>query len=80
MTVHANITGQAPQLTPRDYKISFGEFIGVGPNGNLWVDGCDVKELADRFGTPLFIISENQLRYTYRRGSDGRCSGAGSQR
>ncbi|MDH4108275.1 MAG: diaminopimelate decarboxylase [Gammaproteobacteria bacterium] len=49
---------------------NFGEFIGVGPNGNLWVDGCDVAELAERFGTPLFIISENQFRYTYRQFRD----------
>jgi diaminopimelate decarboxylase len=70
MTAHQTIPGDAPQLTPRDYKVSYGEFVGVGPNGNLWVDGCDVKELADRFGTPLYIISENQLRYTYRRFRD----------
>ncbi len=29
-----------------------------------------MKTLADRFGTPLYIISENQLRYTYRRFRD----------
>lgn len=51
---------------PTNYGTKFGEYIGVGPNGNLWVDGCDVKELTDRFGTPLLIISENQLRWTYR--------------
>ena len=58
--------GRAPQLDPREYETSFGEFIGIGPNGNLWVDGCDVAELVERFGSPLFIMSENQLRYTYR--------------
>eukprot|EP01037_Dinobryon_pediforme_P036153 gene36153-42959_t len=66
MTVQDKIPGYAPQLTPADYSVTFGEFIGIGANGNLWVDGCDVKDLADRFGTPLYIISENQLRYTYR--------------
>ena len=70
MTVQQRIPAGAPQLDPRTYKVSYGEFIGIGPNGNLWVDGCDVKELADRFGTPLFIISENQLRYGYRRFRD----------
>lgn len=60
----------ASQLTPRQYSSAFGEFIGIGPNGNLWVDGCDVKDLAERFGTPLFIMSENQLRYTYREFRD----------
>ena len=66
MTMHERKPGYAPQLTPVDYSTTFGEFIGIGPNGNLFVDGCDVKDLADRFGTPLYIVSENQLRYTYR--------------
>ena len=54
------------QLTPRQCKVNYGEFYGIGPNGNLWVEDCDTKELADRFGTPLFIIAESQFRYTYR--------------
>src|SRR3984957_221126 len=54
------------QLTPGKYATSFGEFIGIGANGNLWVEQCDVKDLAEKFGTPLFIISESQLRHTYR--------------
>ena len=58
------------QLTPRKYKVNYGEFYGVGPNGNLWVEDCDAKDLADRFGTPLFIISESQFRYTYRQFRD----------
>jgi diaminopimelate decarboxylase len=62
MKRHARI----PILTPPKYNTSFGEFIGIGPNGNLYVDGCDMQELAARFGTPLFVVSENQLRYTYR--------------
>src|SRR5215469_10580554 len=55
-----------PLKKPTNYSTTFGEYIGIGPNGNLWVDGCDVKDLAEKFGTPLFIISENQLRHTYR--------------
>lgn len=70
MTIQENIRGGAPQLTPPKYKVTFGEFIGIGPNGNLWVDGCDVAELVAKFGTPLFIVSENQLRYTYRQFRD----------
>jgi diaminopimelate decarboxylase len=59
-----------PQLEPKDYKERYGEFIGVGPNGNLWVEDCDVADLAAEFGTPLFLVSENQFRYTYRRFRD----------
>jgi len=62
--------GAQPQLRPKDYKESYGEFIGVGPNGNLWVEDCDVADLAAEFGTPLFLVSENQFRYTYRRFRD----------
>ena len=63
MTIQEKI--QKP-LTPPEYQVTFGEFIGIGPNGNLWVDGCDVADLANRYGTPLYIISENQLRQNYR--------------
>jgi diaminopimelate decarboxylase len=70
MTASNNSRGAAPSLAPRKYSKNFGEFIGIGPNGNLWVDGCDVAELAARFGTPLFIVSENQLRHTYRQFRD----------
>ena len=62
--------GAQPQLEPKEYKESYGEFIGVGANGNLWVEDCDVAELAAEFGTPLFLVSENQFRYTYRRFRD----------
>ena len=34
----------------------------VGPNGQLMVGGCDVGELADEYGTPLFVYDEAQLR------------------
>jgi diaminopimelate decarboxylase len=70
MNVQTKIGRPAPALTPPDYSVTFGEFIGIGPNGNLWVDGCDVADLAARYGTPLYIMSENQLRHTYRRFRD----------
>jgi diaminopimelate decarboxylase len=34
----------------------------VGPDGRLHVGGCDVVELAVRFGTPLFVYDEAHLR------------------
>jgi len=70
MSSSTNGHQNAPPLTAPKYKKNFGEFIGIGANGNLWVDGCDVKSLADQFGTPLFIISEAQFRYTYRQFRD----------
>ena len=52
------------------FKRHFTEFIGIGDNGHLWVEGCDVVALAERFGTPLFVLSENQLRHNFRRFRD----------
>ena len=34
----------------------------VGAEGQLLVAGCDVAELAEEFGTPLFVYDEAQLR------------------
>ena len=52
------------------FKRHFTEFIGIGDDGHLWVEGCDVVALAERFGTPLFVLSENQLRHNFRRFRD----------
>ncbi|MGN6694431.1 MAG: diaminopimelate decarboxylase [Aquihabitans sp.] len=34
----------------------------VGPDGQLLVGGCDLADLAEEFGTPLFVYDEAQLR------------------
>jgi diaminopimelate decarboxylase len=47
--------------------LSLPEFIKVNQRGHLQVEDCDVVELAEEFGTPLYVTSENQLRYNYRR-------------
>ena len=60
----------APTLEPKSYQVNFGEFIGIGENSNLWVEDCDVKEQAEQFGSPLFIVSESQFRYCYRQFRD----------
>lgn len=70
MTSETKATLAQPELIPKKYKENYGEFIGIGPNGNLWVEDCDVADLAAEFGTPLFIISESQFRYTYRQFRD----------
>ena len=36
-------------------------------HGRLFVEECDTLELAERFGTPLFVLSESQLRDNVRR-------------
>lgn len=35
--------------------------------GHLFVEDCDTTELVDRFGSPLFVVSEAQLRANVRR-------------
>ncbi|MDH3290634.1 MAG: alanine racemase [Gemmatimonadota bacterium] len=36
-------------------------------NGHLFIEQCDTTELVSRFGSPLFVISEDQLRRNVRR-------------
>jgi len=35
--------------------------------GHLWIEGCDTVDLAAQFGTPLYVLSETQLRANCRR-------------
>jgi diaminopimelate decarboxylase len=35
-------------------------------DGVLFIEGCDAPGLAERFGTPLYVISEDQLRRNVR--------------
>ncbi len=62
--------GPALSLSYPEYSYGFSEFIGIGKNGHLWVEGRDCVELAKEFGTPLHILSEGQLRHNYRRFRD----------
>jgi diaminopimelate decarboxylase len=34
----------------------------VGPEGQLLIGGCDLADLAEQYGTPLFVYDEDQLR------------------
>jgi diaminopimelate decarboxylase len=36
-------------------------------HGHLWIEECDTVELARRFGTPVHVVSEAQLRGNARR-------------
>ncbi len=39
-------------------------------DGHLWIEGCDTVELATRFGTPVHVVSEDQLRRNVHTISD----------
>ncbi|MEM1539162.1 MAG: diaminopimelate decarboxylase [Candidatus Bathyarchaeia archaeon] len=36
-------------------------------NGELYIDGVSTLKLAEKFGTPLYVISEKKIREKYRR-------------
>ena len=36
-------------------------------NGTLFIGGASVPSLADRFGTPLYVMDEQRIRENYRR-------------
>lgn len=40
--------------------------IGINEGGHLTIGGCDTTELAERFGTPLYVYDENQIRENCR--------------
>ena len=35
-------------------------------SGHLFIEDCDAVDLAERFGTPVFVLSENQIRRNVR--------------
>ena len=40
--------------------------LSVGDNGNLAIGGVDVAEIAKEYGTPAYIMDENQIRSNCR--------------
>ena len=35
--------------------------------GRLFLENCDLTDIAKQFGTPLFVVSETHLRSNLRR-------------
>src|SRR5262245_51752644 len=42
-------------------------FIRIDKTGVLWIEDLSAPELAERFGTPLYVTSENQIRGNVRQ-------------
>ena len=63
---NTQITGKKVEITPRKYQKNFSDYVGIGKNGNLWVEDCDVEDLVKKYGSPLLIISESQFRQSFR--------------
>jgi diaminopimelate decarboxylase len=56
---------------PRDLLPLFPEHSSVSPDGELAIGGVGVRELAERFGTPAYVVDEAGLRAQARRFKDG---------
>lgn len=41
--------------------------LSVNEKGHLTISGCDTVELAEQYGTPLYVMSEDKIRDTCRR-------------
>jgi len=41
--------------------------LSTSPSGHLNIDGIDAMQLADSYGTPLFVFMEDVIRDSYRR-------------
>lgn len=47
--------------------MEFGSHLRTDDDGILRIEGLSTVELADQYGTPLFVLSENTIRENYRR-------------
>ena len=41
--------------------------LSINEKGHLVISGCDTIELAERYGTPLYVLSEDEIRSVCRR-------------
>jgi diaminopimelate decarboxylase len=57
--------GQERGIPPETFGAS------VSPAGHLVIGGCDVADLARRFGTPLYVVDAQKLRNDYAAFSGG---------
>lgn len=54
-------------LEPSWVLDTLGPHWGVGDNGHFMIEKMDCEALAETYGTPLFVTSENQFRDNYRQ-------------
>jgi diaminopimelate decarboxylase len=62
---------QSPRPTDHDLLSIFPEHSSISPDGELLIGGVTVTELAERFGTPAYIVDEAGLQAQARRMRDG---------
>ncbi|MFH0961055.1 MAG: hypothetical protein V1820_00025 [archaeon] len=54
------------ETPPHAFAKARWPFMGMTPEGMMTIDGIPVKELANRFGTPVYVLSEKTLRARMR--------------
>ena len=62
---------ELPRAEARDLLPLFPEHSDVTPDGELAIGGVGVRDLAERFGTPAYIVDEAGLRDQARRMKNG---------
>jgi diaminopimelate decarboxylase len=62
---------QSPRRQDHDLLSIFPEYSSISPDGELLIGGVTVTELAERFGTPAYIVDEAGLQAQARRMRDG---------
>ena len=45
--------------------------IKLNANNNLEIGGCDMADLADKYGTPLYVYDEKTIKQIWQRKSVG---------
>ena len=40
--------------------------LNVNEKGHLEIGGCDTIDLAEKYGTPLYVVDENEIRKNCR--------------
>ena len=45
----------------------YSKYICRDEKGTLWIEDCSAHDLAEQYGTPLYVTSEAQIRYNYRQ-------------
>jgi diaminopimelate decarboxylase len=61
---------QTTRITPADELekvLTSSDCLSVDPSGTLMVEGCSATDLLERYGSPLYVVSESTLVTNYRR-------------
>jgi diaminopimelate decarboxylase len=49
-----------------ELNVFVSDCLGISENGHLTIGGCDTVELAQKFGTPLYVMDEETIRNSCR--------------